>query len=150
MALRADRNELLTDVSFFMDEVAERGVVACYSTGGSGAAMDQSAALVTIKANPSGNTPAGMLMNDMVNKDLTQTHINYYKDEVQKGGKVRLLKSGFVVTNKAFLSPTIGQAAYLGASGYVTPEVMPAGTIVGRFASTKDQDGYAKVNVNIN
>ena len=54
-----------TDISFFMNEVKNRGHVVVYSTGGSGAAMDQSAALVTVAANPSGKVPVGMLLNDI-------------------------------------------------------------------------------------
>ena len=50
MALKSDRNELQTDISFFMNEVATRGGVVSISTGGSGAAMDQGGALVTYTA----------------------------------------------------------------------------------------------------
>ena len=39
MALKSDRHELMTDISFFMNEVKERGFVAVLSTGGSGSAM---------------------------------------------------------------------------------------------------------------
>ena len=100
MALKADRHELQTDISFFMDEVASRGGIACLSTGGSGAALDQSAALVTYSAAAaSGTIPVGLLLNEMVNIDLTRQHINFHKDEVQKGGKVLLLRRGTVVTN---------------------------------------------------
>ena len=42
MALRPTRNEFLTDLSFFMNEVAERGILVVQSTQGSGAAMDLS------------------------------------------------------------------------------------------------------------
>ena len=77
MALKADRHELQTDISFFMNEVATRGGIAILSTGGSGAAMDQSNALVTYSASPttaalaiSGIVPVGLLLNDMVNLDL--------------------------------------------------------------------------------
>ena len=67
MALRPDRNEHLTDLSFFMNETAERGIVVIHDTGGSGAAMDDSTALVKIGSG----TPAGLLLNDVVNFDLT-------------------------------------------------------------------------------
>ena len=48
MALRPDRNEHLTDLSFFMNETAERGVIVTAATQGSGAAMDDSAAAVQV------------------------------------------------------------------------------------------------------
>ena len=44
MALRPDRVEHYTDLSFFMNETAERGVICTHNTGGSGAAMDDSSA----------------------------------------------------------------------------------------------------------
>jgi len=97
MALKTDRSTLQTDISFFMNAAATRGGIASLSTGGSGAAMDQGAALVTYAANPSGKIPVGLLLNDMVNIDLTRQHLNQHKDEVQKGGKVTLLQKGTVV-----------------------------------------------------
>ena len=49
MALKADRNELDVDISFFMNVTAERGKIVCISTVGSGAAMDQAGALVDLQ-----------------------------------------------------------------------------------------------------
>ena len=75
MALKSDRNELQTDISFFMNETATRGGVVSLSTGGSGAAMDQGAALVNYAPQgpgASGKVPMGILLNDMVNLDLTR------------------------------------------------------------------------------
>ena len=54
-------------------------------------------------------------MNDVVNKDLTRTHLNQYKDEVQKGGKVTVMTRGWVVTSNVTGSPTPGQVAYADA-----------------------------------
>ena len=51
MALKADRNELDVDISYFMNETAEKGQIVCISTVGSGAAMDQAGALV-VKRRP--------------------------------------------------------------------------------------------------
>ena len=154
MALKPDRHEFDTDVSFFMNEVAVRGGVACISTGGSGGAMDQSAALVTYSAEPSGKVPLGVLLQDMVNYDLTKRHINDFKDETQKGGKVAILKKGYVVTNNIEGSTTslVGQPAYIAHSGNVAQTNIVAddtgGTVVGRFLSNVDEDGYAKLEVN--
>ena len=118
MALKTDRSTLQTDISFFMNEAATRGGVVALSTGGSGAAMDQGAALVTYAATASGKIPVGLLLNDMVNIDLTRQHLNQHKDEVQKGGKVTLLQKGTVVTNNLEgTSPAAGNLAYLAHSG---------------------------------
>ena len=80
MALKTDRSTLQTDISFFMNEAATRGGVVALSTGGSGAAMDQGSALVTYAGLPSGKVPVGLLLNDMVNIDLTRQHLNQHKD----------------------------------------------------------------------
>ena len=167
MALKADRHEAVTDISFFMNETAERGVVVVHSTAGSGSAMDDSNALVTIPTTASGTYPAGLLLNDMVNIDLTRQHLHQHQDEVQKGGKVTLLKEGWVVTNKLEVNskPTVGAPAYFASSGLLSttnPAAYDATTIagasnplgnenalVGRFLSTEDADGYAKVYIDI-
>ena len=162
MALKPDRHEVVTDISFFMNETAERGIVVTHSTAGSGAAMDDSNALVAIPTTASGSYPAGLLLNDVVNIDLTRQHLNQHQDEVQKGGKVTLLKQGYVVTNKLEVNskPTVGAPAYYASSGLLSttnPDANPErgtdvdqeGTRVGRFLSTEDADGYAKVYIDI-
>lgn len=158
MALKSDRYEFQTDVSFFMNEVAERGGVPVHGAGTSpsGAAMDSALNLVTYAANPSGKVPVGILLNDMVNLDLTRQHINWHKNEIQKGGKVTILRKGQVVTNQISTSgtPTVGAYAYLAESGLISTAgkalSLDAGAQpIGRFLSAKDADGYAKVEINL-
>lgn len=152
MALKPERYFVADDISFFMDEVAERGGVVTMLTGGSGAAMDQGVALGTYAAATSGKTVLGILMQDMVNKDLTQTHLNFFKDEVQKGGKVQIWTAGTVTTNFVYPSqtPTAGGVAYAGPSGYlVTSNVGNTNPTVGVFLSSKDADGYVKIRFNL-
>lgn len=162
MALKGDRYELRTDISFFMlvpnptgTLAAERGRIVVHGTSGSGAAMDQAKANVVIPTGgTSGTYPAGLLLNDVVNLDLTRQHINWHRDEVQNGNKVTLAREGFWVTNMIHGSPTAGQNAYFDVSGYLTP-TNPAGAntgfpgSVGRFLSAPDADGYAKVDIMI-
>ena len=119
MALKPDRSIVgnQTDISYFYNSTAEKGEVLVFSTAGSGAAMDDANAVITRpSANPSGEIFAGILLNDVVNKDLTRTHINLQKDEVQQGGKVTLLVAGpaMIVTDmiESGQSPTIGQPLY--------------------------------------
>lgn len=156
MALKSDRFELQTDISFFCDTVLTRGDVVVMNDGtGSGAAMDQGVALVKAEAGDANSVPAGILLNDVVNKDLTRTHLNQHKDEVQKGGKVTVLRKGYVVTNAidSNVTPAVGDVAYLSEleSGKISNVSANSysNLVVGRFLSAKDADGYAKVEVNL-
>ena len=157
MALKSDRYELQTDISFFCNEATGRGGIVCHdSTAGSGAAMDQGVNLVVTKTTIANtDTPLGILLNDVTDKDLTRTHLNQHKDEVAKGGKVTILRKGYVVTNSlAGANPGVGDHAYAGDAGNIiassSGEVPSSGALyVGRFLSTKDADGYAKVEVNL-
>jgi cAMP phosphodiesterase len=155
MALKSDRYELQTDISFFYNEgVATRGGVVVHDTAGSGAAMDQGVNLVKYAAVTAASRPVGILLNDVVNKDLTRTHLNQYKDEVQKGGKVTVLRKGYVVTNSiTSASVSAGDPAYachVNAGNLRIDSPGSSGVLqVGRFLSSKDEDGYAKVEVNL-
>jgi hypothetical protein len=150
MALKPDRIEAYTDISFFMNEVGDRGGVVVHSTSGSGVSMDDPNAVVEYAASPSGKSPAGLLLNDVVNLDLTRQHINWHKDEVQVGSKVTLLRQGQVTTNVVAtgLNISAGNPAYFGAEGALTT-VSTNSTQVGRFLSDYDADGYVKVDINI-
>lgn len=162
MALKGDRYELYVDISNFGNSVMTRGGVVTYSTIGSGGAMDQSQALVVYAANSSGQTPAGLLLDDMVSIDLTRQHINWYQDQMIIGGKVAVGKKGYWVTNSLIQGPaaiTNGDLAVLTSSGNIMN--LPASYAtngswnqalnpkVGRFMSSADEDGYAKVQVDI-
>lgn len=163
MALKGDRYEFQTDITYFMNEVAERGGIVCFSTVGSGSALDQSQALVTYASSTSGNVPVGMLLCDMVNLDLTRQHINFHRNEMQKGGKVNLGIRGWWVTNFIVNTPAVGDGAYLSSSGYIIPYNINKTTAsnyiasintainprVGKFLSSKDEDGYSKVEVDL-
>lgn len=149
MALKPDRIESYTDISFFCDTVSERGGIVSHVTGGSGVSMDDANSVVRYAANQSGTKPAGLLLNDVVNIDLTRQHINWNKDEIQVGGKVTLLRQGQVTTNMvAAVTPVVGEDVYYGASGLLT-NVSTNSVKVGRFLSAKDANGYVKVDINI-
>ena len=154
MSLKGDYNHYgPTNIEFFMNEVATRGGVVSFSTVGSGAALDQSAALVTYASSASGSKPVGILVNDMVNYDLTRQHLNQHKNEVQKGGKVEIMSRGWVVTNNIANGLTIGagDTAYLTSNGNITNVNLGsvATPVIGRFLSKADEDGYAKVEINL-
>lgn len=149
MALKGDRHELDTEITYFMNETASRGQVVSISTQGSGSAMDSSSAVATVAAEASGAVALGVLLNDVVNIDQTRQHLNWHKDEVQQGGKVTVLTKGFVVTDQISGTPTAGQTAYLADSGLIAGTQDGTAPAIGRFLSTKDADGYAKVSVNL-
>jgi hypothetical protein len=158
MALRPDRRTIDTDIRFFMNEVAERGGIVCYGATGvnpSGAATDQAENLVTYAAAPSGKKPAGLLMNDMVNLDLTRQHKNFHKDEIQQGGKVTVNTKCTVTTDMIYpgQTPLPGEKAYVGHSGFFSRVKVQADDtgdhVVGRFETRKDEDGFATVSVNL-
>jgi hypothetical protein len=154
MALKADRYEESTDISFFYNEgtATRGGAVVLDAALASGAAMDQGGNKV--KYGTAG-VPVGILLNDVVNKDLTRTHLNQYKDEVQQGGKVTVMTRGWVLTNmiEDSIDPAAGEIAYISATeaGDLT-NVAPGSSgslAVGRWMSQKDADGYAKLYVNL-
>ena len=151
MALKPDRVEDFTDISFFMNTVAERGGVVVYSSGGVGASMDDADAVVAYPTgSPAGTAPAGVLLNDVVNLDLTRQHINWHKDETQVGGKVTLLRRGQVTTDMVAdgVSPSVGEAAYYDGSGMFT-NVSTDSVRVGSFLSGLDSEGFVKVDINL-
>ena len=148
MALKSDRYELQTDISFFCNTALDRGVLVAHgATAGSGGGMDQGVNLV---ATSTSATPLGILLNDVVDKDLTRTHLNQHKDEVQKGGKVTVLRKGYVVTDKVDNPGGVsaGDTAYQSAD--VASNIASSGTVaVGNFLGSADADNYLKVEVNL-
>ena len=187
MALKPDRNELDVDISYFwatgLAYGGERGgwVSATGSTAASGAGMDQAVNQIWYGLHATGTRPLGILLNDVVNVDLTRQILNPYKSEVQVGDKVTLLKKGYVVTNRIVTTlvstsvpVTAGAPAYTGPSGFIT--TVPSGSlglgntttangsgkdfnahinspsgsyVIGKFLSAADEDGYAKVYIDL-
>lgn len=155
MALKTDRIHVDSQIDYFMNATAERGGIVAISTVGSGSAMDQAQQLCTYAATTSGIKPLGVLMCDVVNNDLLRQHENWHKEEVQIGGKVTIWSKCTVVTNRIYGTPTAGSLAYVGPSGllagaaYQADHTGAAARPVGRFVSSKDEEGYAKVQVNL-
>lgn len=153
MALKTDREGYVSDISFFCNLVSERGGIASLTTGGSGVAMDNSLAVAAYSVSPSGKTPLGVQMNDVVNLDLTRQHRNFHKDEVQVNSKITLWQDCKVTTNMLYpgITVTAGQQAFLSNSGLITnvDSGAAASPIVGMFLSSKNEDGYAKVQIKL-
>ncbi len=151
MALKSDRQEQYTDIRYFMNETAERGCIVIHDTSTSGlGGLDDAGSLVK-KPTDSGGVAVGMLMNDVVNIDLSRYSLNEHKDEVQVNSKVCLMRRGGARTNMivAGQNPVAGSGAYHTTSGLLTMVSGGTGSYVGRWASSKDEDGYAYVEINL-
>lgn len=171
MALKPDRKFVDgTDISYFMTMTAQRGAaVVLGTTAGSGAAMDDPNAVVqlptgasfgaTFAGYGSGQQVMGVLLTDVVNVDLTKYHLNQHQDQVQIGGKVTLLRRGTCLTNMIVTgyNPTAGyQAIAMDNTGNMSGiSYTGFGTMgnswksIGTWLSSKDADGYAKLEVNL-
>lgn len=154
MALKPDRNVDAVEIGYFLNEVAERGVIVSVSTAGSGVSLDNPSNLATVAGASSGAIPLGMLLNDFVSIDRTQQTVNWMKDQHVVGDKCTIMTKGWAVTNKITGTPTKGQLAVLSSSGTVTGVAVgtPSNSVnplVGRFRSTKNEDGYARVYVDL-
>lgn len=159
MALKGDRSHLASHVDFTMnDTTAERGGIVSVVGSGSGVSMDDSNATVGYVANPSGVSPVGILMGDTVNNNLTRLKLNPFKLEHQTGTKAPIWSKGVVTTDRVYPghSPTAGGLAYVGHSGYIAASDVATDSanasttrIVGRWLSAKDEDGFAKVSINL-
>jgi hypothetical protein len=150
MALKPDRNIVVTDISNLCNIEIEKGEVLVFGVSGSGALADD-VATVTRASNPSGLVPAGLCLADVVSIDITRQHRNWHKDEQLVGEKVPLLTKGWVVTDKiaSGVSPAAGESAYLAANGLLTDTQTSGTPKVGQFLGGVDSDGYAKVFIDL-
>lgn len=155
MAIRADREIVSTESRYFLNEVAEKGVVVSVSTAGSGVGMDNTRNVATVAASSSGSKPLGVLLTTFVNVDQSRFPINWHKDEANLGDKASILTKGWVVTNKITGSATAGDKAVLSSSGYVAVKAAPstynetANPVIGRFRTASDENGYATLLVDL-
>ena len=154
MALKMDRQVDAVELGYFLNEVAERGVVVSAATAGSGIAMDSPINVATVAAVATNRRPLGVLMNDFVDIDRTRTPLNWMKDQHAVGDKCTILTKGWIVTNKVLGAASGTGHAVLAESGnirevaYGTAETSAAPR-VGRFRSGKSEEGFAKVYIDL-
>lgn len=157
MAIKPDFNVLEWELGYYLNETADKGLVVCISTASSGTDLDGSANLATVKANPSGAYPIGVLVDQVVNIDTTQYVTNVHKPEINIGNKVSIVKKGWLVTDKVHAEQTVtaGKTAVLYASGLVGDAVTGwepqhvNNPYVGRFNSGKDENGFCRLSVDL-
>lgn len=158
MALQSWRDEAVNgasvNIDYFMNATGEAGSIVKFvtSSSGTGAAADDPNSQVALPsvANGSGEYPAGILLCDVVNKDLSITHLNQHKREVNIGGKVGIGRRGIWVTNRLKPGdlPTPGQPAYFTTNGLLSVTSTNS-TQVGTFMTGKSSDGYIKVSIDL-
>jgi len=157
MALKPDReyNETTDITNFWTTVAAEKGGVASVVTQGSGAALGINITdepnVVGYVADPSGAIAKGVLIQTVTAAmSATRDFVNYENQEIRPGDKCTLVTKGFVVTDMITgTAPTAGDPAYLAASGYFSKVQATGAPQVGRFETSKDANGFARVSVNI-
>lgn len=158
MALKPDReyNETTDITNFWTTVAAEKGGCASVVTQGSGAAIGQNivdeANVVGYVASATGAIAKGILLDTVGERmSVTRDFPNFENGEIRPGDKCTLVKKGFVVTDMiaAGNTPTAGAAAYLAASGFISSTSGANTPQIGRFETTKDSDGFARVSIDI-
>jgi hypothetical protein len=157
MALRPWRRVEATTIEYTVAAAAERGGVLVASSG-------QAAAYDT-NITPSSVVPIGILLEDIESMNF-MTHPQYYQRNVSDlGSKVGILTKGEIETDMldtlAEAHIDAGQKAYLANSGLITIQAFAPGEVgaqdsdagsgiyIGRFLSTVDGDGFAKVRIDL-
>ena len=158
MALKTDRMIDATEIGYYLNGTASKGVVVSVSTAGSGVGLDLSQNVCGVAATPSGNRPLGVLLQDVVVVDLTKFPVNWHKDQAASGDKVTILTKGWVVTDQVTGNAQAGQIAVLHNTGTVSginadeldnPLYSNANPVVGRFRTNVDENGYARLYIEL-
>jgi hypothetical protein len=154
MALKADRREGMQDIRCYVNSVHERGgIISMVTPTGSGGYPGNPKNTAAYAASPSGAKPLGLLLHDVVLIDTNRQHENFYKGGFQArvGQKVAIDPRGRYTTNMipSGVSPNGGDTAYLAASGLISNVQAPGAPAVGTWLTSKDQDGYAFISLNV-
>lgn len=151
MSLQKDRmfNHGESEVSYYMGEVAAQGILVAYPTGAvqpPGLDDDANYAIVPTAAT---QKPVGILLDTVVNKDLTETELNRSKRERQINNKVEIVREGWFVTDRlaSGITPSAGDTLYFTTGGLFTTAT--GSEVVGSFESEKNTDGYARIRLKI-
>lgn len=153
MALKRYRKELAhdNDIRYYFNMVGDAGGMATVATGitGSGGMPGDPHYVATYAPNPSGQTPAGILMQEVINIDQTRFHINFQREQVPVNYKVCLNIGGEYSTNMVLVAPTGRQPAYLAASGNFSATQASGAPLVGEFLGAPDGDNYCVVRIKL-
>jgi hypothetical protein len=162
MALKPFRSQLdgKVEVTYFITSTGQQGQLVFASTGSApvGMGLDDANSRVEVIASVSGRVAVGLLLDDVVNIDLSKYPLNTAKNEVQVGSKASIATEGEFVTNclGAGAAPATGvvypTTAYAGPNGFFFHQAGFAGSgypVVGKFLTGRDSDGFAKLSVGL-
>lgn len=135
-SLKINRNILHSDLTHFCEDVAVKGSYVESFTTDDGFRV--------VRPGQNGGVSLGVLLNDVVNLDLTRQRIAWHRNEVQIGGKVEVCTGG-ILTIKCSGNPKPNMLAYYNKRGVITTE--KKSKAIGAFLSYKDEDGFAQVEI---
>jgi len=147
MALKGDRTVTATEMKFVAASLAmTAGGIVSVNTAASGNETS-----VSYAVNPSGAKPVGVLVVNVGDHDWTARPRFTDKSDVAFGEQLGLITIGQVRTNMVdpAITATVGEVAYLAASGLVS-NVQASGALeVGQFMSEPDSDSYYYVDIRL-
>jgi len=149
--LKPDRhfNPADSECSYYMGVVANQGILVAYSTGDSlPPALDDANGYAHVPLTTDAK-PIGILLDNVVNKDLTDTYLNRSRREVQINNKVEIVREGWFVTDRlvAGINPSPGDDMYFAVGGLFATAT--GNQLIGTFESTVDGDGYCRIRLKI-
>lgn len=127
--------------NYYMSHMAHAGTVVGYEKREAGG-------FVSAKPWDGSGMPVGVLMSDVVNRDLSKQHLNFSANEVQIGSKIRIMVQGKLVISfgKGLRLPA-GQPIYVDPkTGFLTWKCLSVQ--VGKLRRPQDKDGNCLVEVN--
>lgn len=154
MALKPHRNygrAAGSITKWFMNEVAEAGIIVVVDTTGTGSGLPGDSKNVAKVPTSGGGEALGVLMTDVVDIDVSKfPHLaRNHKNETTVCNPVEVMAEGVVHTNKLAtgVTPSVGDDAYFTTGGEFT-NVAGFGP-VGKFEGVKQSDGYIVVKVHV-
>lgn len=161
MALKPNRNPIIDSVRYFVSTTGDAGVIVFAQTGQPAPTqtMDSTYAVAQIvNGNPSGRVPVGLLLQSVVNIDLSKQAQTPEAEQVQVNSKAQLGILGTWSTNKLGAASQFGTGTVYPATVYAGPSGLfftSAGyaasgwPAVGKALGAVDTDGYVAIRVNL-
>jgi hypothetical protein len=136
---------------WFMNEVAEAGIIVVVDEAGTGSGLPGDSQNVALVPTSISGVPLGVLMTDVVDLDVSKfPHLaRNHRSETTVCNPVEVMAEGVVHTNMLAdsITPSPGDPAHYGAGGLFTTAT--DSVQVGRFEGVVQDDGYAVIKVHI-